>query len=376
MRSKKLLGVAALATLTCTAALIASPAGAQAPQAKEVPAKVTVITKGLDGPRELGSTSGRFYVAESDTGEITAVSKKNGAQTTEVKNVFTPQGVVKVGRRYYIASGAAEPDATPPPPPGAGSKLLVAKSGHQAKTFANLLTYELRHNPDNQTQFLPDGTAPDSLSNPFYVIKDKWPGGFLLVADGGANDVLKVNKHGRTSTFFVPPSITSGDCANQKQNDDQFGNSCDAVPTGLAFGPDGNLYISALTSEVAGQGRVYVVNRDGKLLRTLTASPRRPGWLWRRAARSTSPSCSRAHRRATIPRRPGSTPPRSVRSSRWPRTAAAPTPRSRCRAACSGPTASSTRPPGRSASSSTWPTRVRSSPSTRPRSSSSPLSDP
>ena len=270
MRSRKLLGVSALAAFTCTVAWIASPAAAEAPQAKEVLAKVTVITSGLDGPRELSSTGGRFYVAESDTGEITGVSKKGGAQTLEVKNIFTPQGVFKTGGKFYILSGAADPDATPPPPPGAGSKLLVAKSGKKAKTFANLLTYELRHNPDNQTQFLPDGTAPDSLSNPFYVTKDTWPGGFLLVADGGANDVLRVNKKGRTSTFFVPPAVTSGDCANQKQNDDQFGNSCDAVPTGLAFGPDGNLYISALTSEVAGQGRVYVVNRDGKLLRTLT----------------------------------------------------------------------------------------------------------
>ena len=260
----------ALAALSCTAALVASPAAAEAPKAKEVPAKVTVITKGLDGPRELTSTSGRFYVAESDSGEITGVSKRTGAQTVVVKDVFTPQGVAKTGGKFYIASGAAEPDATPPPPPGAGSKLLVAKSGKKAKTFANLLAYELRVNPDNQTQFLPNGTAPDSLSNPFYVTKDKWPGGFLLVADGGANDVLKVNKNGRTSTFFVPPSVTSGDCANQKQNDDQFGNSCDSVPTGLAFGPDGNLYISALTSEVAGQGRVYVVNRNGKLIRTLT----------------------------------------------------------------------------------------------------------
>lgn len=269
MRVKKPLGIAALAALSCTAAMVAAPASAEVPQAKEVPAKVTVITKGLDGPRQLSSTSGRFYVAESDTGEITGVSKKNGAQTLVVKNVFSPQGVLKTGGKFYIASGAAEPDATPPPPPGAGSKLLVATSGHKAKTFANLLTYELRHNPDNQIQFGPDGNPQDALSNPYFVIKDRAPGGFLLVADAGANDVLKVSKKGRTSTFFVPPAVTTGDCAKQTDQNSDAGPSCDAVPTGLAYGPDGNLYISAATSLLPEQGRVYVVNRDGKLLRTL-----------------------------------------------------------------------------------------------------------
>ena len=272
MRLKKPLGVAAVAALTCAAALAAAPASAESPKAaKEVPAKVTVLTKGLDGPRQLSSTSSRIYVAESDSGEITGVNKKSGAQSLAVRGVSTPQGVVRTGGKFYIASGEPDPESGQAPPPGSGSRVLVAKYGKKATTFANLKSFELRVNPDHQTQFDPKTGEPlDALSNPYFVIKDKAPGGFLLVADAGGNDVLKVSKKGKTSVFFVPPSVSTGACADQKQNDDQFGNSCDAVPTGLAYGPDGNLYISALTSLVPNEGRVYVVNRSGKLLRTLT----------------------------------------------------------------------------------------------------------
>ena len=41
------------------------------------------------------------------------------------------------------------------------------------------------------------------------------------------------------------------------------------MPTGIAYGPDGNLYISGLSGLTPDEARVYVVNRDGKLLKTL-----------------------------------------------------------------------------------------------------------
>ena len=52
------------------------------------------------------------------------------------------------------------------------------------------------------------------------------------------------------------------------ENNSAAGNSCDPVPTGIAYGPDGNIYISGLSGLVPGEARVYVVNRDGKLLKT------------------------------------------------------------------------------------------------------------
>ena len=208
------------------------------------------------------------YVAESDVGRITKVVKRSGAKTTVVKDVSNAQGVVPSGGKLYLASGESNPDTNPGTDSG-GAKLLVAKPRRAPRTFADLLAYELKCNPDNQTQFGPDGKPLDTLSNPYFVVRDRARHGFLLVADAGANDVLRVDRRGRVSTFFVPPTVTTGDCAKQENNSDA-GPGCDAVPTGLAYGLNGDLYVSALTSEVPGQGRVYVVNRNGKLLRTLT----------------------------------------------------------------------------------------------------------
>jgi hypothetical protein len=243
----------AVSALTCSALLGGAPATAAGPTAAETPAKVTVVTSGLDGPRQLSETSGSFYVAESDTGQATRVSKASGARTVVVTKTPGAQGVVRVDGRIYVAAENDEP------------QLYRAKPGGKGKEFADTLAYELKHNPDNQTQ--QTGDEADTISNPYFVVQRKGPG-LLLLADAGANDVLGVSSSGRITTFFVPPAVTTGDCADY-ENNTPAGNSCDAVPTGIAYGPDGNIYVSALTSEAEGEGRVYVVNRDGKLLDTI-----------------------------------------------------------------------------------------------------------
>ncbi len=257
--------------LTCAGLLGGAPATADTPKAAaETPATVTVLAKGLDGPRQLSQTEKYLYVAESDSGQVSRVTKKTGAVKLQVSGASLAQGVVRTGGKFYIASGEAAPDA----PASArevngGSELLVAKTGRKPRTFADLLAYELKHNPDNQTQLGPDGQPLDALSNPYFVIRSKAEGGFLLAADAGGNDVLAISKKGKVSTYFVPPSVTTGVCGEAENNSDA-GPSCDAVPTGLAYGPGGNLYISALTSEAPGEGRVYVVDKNGKLLKTLS----------------------------------------------------------------------------------------------------------
>jgi hypothetical protein len=244
----------AASALTCSALLGGAPATAAGPTAAETPAKVTVLTDGLDGPRQLSATSGSLYVAESDTGQATRVSKSSGARAVVAKSTPGAQGVVRLDGRIYVAAGGEEP------------LLYRAKSGGKGKEFADPLGYELEFNPDNQTQ--ETGDEADTLSNPYFVVQRKGPG-LLLMADAGANDVLAVSGGGHLSTFFVPPVVTTGVCAGA-ENNTPAGNSCDPVPTGIAYGPDGNIYISALTAEAPGQGRVYVVNRKGKLLDTLT----------------------------------------------------------------------------------------------------------
>jgi hypothetical protein len=173
--------------------------------------------------------------------------------------------VTSIGNKIYIAQGEAEPDDDPSTPDQSTGGLYVARPGGTPRLFADLMAYELAHNPDGQIQFDENGQPPDALSNPYYVIRDRRQYGYLLVADAGANDVLAVDRHGRVSTFFVPPVVTTGACATA-ENNTPSGVGCDPVPTGLAYGPDGLLYISALTAEMPGEGRVYVVTPHGRLV--------------------------------------------------------------------------------------------------------------
>jgi hypothetical protein len=197
-----------------------------------------------------------------------------------VEGLAIPQGVAFAHGKLFIATGEPAPDAeaadtaiTGQPQvaatPSQGSALLVARPGGQPRLFADLMAYELANNPDGQIQFGPEGQPLDALSNPYFVLRDRSRHGFLLVADAGANAVLAVDRRGAVSNYFVPPTVTTGACATAPNNTTS-GVGCDAVPTGLAYGPGGLLYVSALTAEQPGEGRVYVLNRHGDLVRTIT----------------------------------------------------------------------------------------------------------
>lgn len=261
------LAAAATATACAVACSLATPAAADSPVKPAAAGPVEVVADGLNGPRQVSVYQGRLYVPESDKGQVSVIDPLTGAKRAIVTGLATPQGAVRIGNKIYVVTGDADPDAAPSSAPS--SAVLVAEPGGTPKKFADLLAYERKKNPDGQTQFGPDGKPLDTLSNPYIVVRDRTPHGLLIVADAGANDLLKVDKKGRVSTLFVPPTVTGGACAKAKNNT-KSGFGCDAVPTGLAYGPGNLLYISALTSEVPGQGRVYVINpRNGKLVRTI-----------------------------------------------------------------------------------------------------------
>lgn len=113
-------------------------------------------------------------------------------------------------------------------------------------------------------QFGPDGVPYDALSNPFALTLSRYG---LLVADGGANDVLKVNpRTGHVSTFFVPPNVTTVKAclaAGAQGNPGSVG--CDPVPTGVTV-VGRSVYVSTLGADVRGAGRVYRLDaRTGKV---------------------------------------------------------------------------------------------------------------
>ncbi len=220
---------------------------------------VTVITKGLDGPFGIDATHHRgFLVAESVSGQVTRVDR-HGKQHVVIDGAPGVAGVAGSRHHVYAVLGGANeegpaPQGTYPP----SSVLRSDKYGHHVKVIADLAKYELAHNPDGQRQFDDKGQPYDALSNPFAMNRSRYG---LLVADGGANDVLRVNpRTGKVSTFFVPPTVKDVPACLEPGAQANPGTvGCDPVPTGIAV-VRGSVYVSTLGAEVPGAGRVYRLN--------------------------------------------------------------------------------------------------------------------
>ena len=240
----------------------ASPGGSSG----DSPGVAKVITTGLDDPFGLARLGGGFVVAEDASGKVTKVDRY-GRQRVLLSKAPGVAGVATGGHYVYSALGGS--DETGAPPPGTYKPTSVLRTNlHNQKTkvLANLLRYELKKNPDGQKQFNADKEPYDSLSNPFAMTKFR---GGLLVADGGANDVLRVNPYtGDVSTFFVPPTVKDVPaCLKPGAQANPGTVGCDPVPTGVAYS-HGSVYVSTLGAEVPGAGRVYKLNaRTGEVQR-------------------------------------------------------------------------------------------------------------
>jgi hypothetical protein len=108
---------------------------------------------------------------------------------------------------------------------------------------ANLFQFEAANNPDGQ--------AVDS--NPFDV--QSLGGRFALVADAGANDLLRVDNQGNVTVLAVfPNELVSTANIKQLANCPSPAPFCalppflpaQAVPTSIAVGPDGYIYVGEL----------------------------------------------------------------------------------------------------------------------------------
>jgi hypothetical protein len=175
--------------------------------------------------------------------------------------------------KVYSVLGVPGGDGGPTPAPGKyafGSVLRTKVSTGRTKVIANLLSYELRHNPDHQKQFNSSHQPYDALSNPFSVTSYKRG---LLVADGGANDVLRVNpRTGKVTTFFVPPTVKPSEvpaCGAPDAQANPGTVGCDPVPTGVTYAR-GSVWVLTLGAFAPGAGRIYKLNaRTGKVQRVI-----------------------------------------------------------------------------------------------------------
>ncbi|MEV6959161.1 ScyD/ScyE family protein [Streptomyces sp. NPDC051207] len=266
-----------LALVVATGAALAvcagvAPAGADAGRQGGKPV-VKVVATGLDNPRQLSYDHGDLYVAEAGRGgkkcigagpegercvglssAVTKVHRHKGAwkhhRVVEgLPSLAQPDGgfatgVDGVSARHgrlwavetYAPAGSGVPTARPWNTLG---KLLRIQHG-KAKIAADVSAVEFRHNPHT--------TALDS--NPYAVLA--LPDGRRIVADAAGNDLIEVSRSGRARPFTVFP--------------DHDGH--ETVPTSLALGGDGKLYVgelNGLTDEPT--ARVWRVDvRTGKIL--------------------------------------------------------------------------------------------------------------
>lgn len=250
----------ALATPTsATAADQDSPTGRAAPAPR-------VVASGLTNPFGIDVRPRGVFVAESGAGQVTLV-RRDRTRRTILSGAPGVAGVAVHGGFVYSVIGGPSPDG---PPPGDGyaptSLLRTSLSTGRTRTIARLEAYELRRNPDGQPQFDPDGAPYDALSNPFAMA---WTPRGLLVADGGANAVLRVNpRTGRVSTFFVPPNPRTRACLAPGAQANPGVVGCDSVPTGVDY-VGGAVLVSTLGAEQPGAGRIYELGlRSGAVRQT------------------------------------------------------------------------------------------------------------
>ena len=174
------LALVAIAT-ALGATAVAPPANGRAAQARP---PVKVLTDGLDGPFGLMASARRgFVVAESDTGQITRVSRQGkqdvvfghakgvAAATSHRKHVFAVMGGPNEttddsgdAQQRMLKRGAVPADVATYPPTAV---LRSGLGGGQVDVIAHLQSYELKHNPDGQVQYVNGQQVDDALSNPF-----------------------------------------------------------------------------------------------------------------------------------------------------------------------------------------------------------------
>ncbi|WP_369056418.1 ScyD/ScyE family protein [Kineococcus terrestris] len=260
LRARRATAPAVLSTLSAATLVLvglAAPAHASGP-ARE---PVEVIAEGLDDPWGLTYAKGRFYVAENGSGEVSGIIPGGNGPSVRLAGFNSLSSVDRSGAQLLVLTGGGGPpeDGGGPPPEGL-TTLYSSQRGGPFRALANFEEYELAENPDGQLQFGEDGVPVDTLSNPFSVLAGE--GGdqaFAYVADGGGNSVLAVEEDGTVSTLYAPPLITSGICAEIENNEpDLLG--CDPVPTGLAHGPDGALYVALEAAGAPGEGLVVVLD--------------------------------------------------------------------------------------------------------------------
>lgn len=226
---------------------------------------VALAGSGGDEPIFATPNAGTPAVVEpvstwGDTGSVLAITPDGNISTAASGfpsfvyggEINGPSGVAVVDSTLYVITDGAGPD-TPHVAPleGRGAISAVDLSTGEKHVVADLEAFELQHHADPRHPI---------DSNPFAVIAG--PDGMLYAVDAAGNDVLKIDPNtGEINLVVLLPGIPSEQGSPERDGRKEI----DPVPTGLAWAPDGGLYVSLLSGGpfLPGDASLLHVAMDG-----------------------------------------------------------------------------------------------------------------
>ena len=241
----------------------------------------TVVATGLANPRGIAiAEDGTLYVAEAglsgteaftppppyppstrgNTGRVTRIAP-GGAKSTVAadlpslslggnENAFVPgpAGLVMAGGVLWLANGAMVNGH--PPAPNAATLLRVDPRTGAVSMGADVAAYERGRNPDGY----------ELTSNPYGLTLGL--GGNLYATDAGGNVLYRITPStGQLDLVTIFAGLPAAATNPQRGGKSEL----DPVPTGVAPGPDGSLYVGLQGGAPfpSGAAKVLRVARDG-----------------------------------------------------------------------------------------------------------------
>ena len=265
-RSRALIAVGAAVALALTTPTLASAASDPPPPQQWSDQLAAPFSLAVDGHRVL--------IADGGTGVLGQL-QPDGSVAPIIEGIPGLAGVATRGAWLAYASSVQD---------GPGEEAPILESGLNIRKpngdtlYADLHAYEEQHNPDQVFTYGITDPASCVADNPMATYTGLVDAhaynvtsyrGAWLVADAGANTVMKVSDEGEISVLAtlppVPVTITADIAGMMGLPDCAIGDvyHVEAVPTGIAIGPGGAIYVSTLPGfpgMVASQGGLWQVD--------------------------------------------------------------------------------------------------------------------